>query len=69
MKKKELNEMKFIFFITDNWDEGRGEWESLPMTLGDLIDKNPIEFTNGEECDWDDLDWETCEVKVKLTTK
>ena len=58
--------MKFIFYITDDWDEGRKELESMPMTLGDLIDNNPIEFTDGTKCDWNDLDWETCEVKVKL---
>ena len=61
-----LNDMKFVFAITDDWDDGRKELISTPMTLGDLIDNEDIEFTDGSGCGWKDINWETAEVKVKL---
>lgn len=66
MKKYGLNELKFVFYITDEWDDGIKTMESEPMTLGELIDGEQVDFTDGGYVNWDDLDWSTVKVEVRV---
>ena len=66
VKKYKLNELKFVFYITSDFDDGRCTKESLPMTIGEIIDGFQVDFTDEGYVDWNDLDWENTDVELRI---
>ncbi len=59
MPKTEQRPLKFRIAISSpHWDEEPGSTKiSEPLTLGQIIDHEQIDFTDGGYITWNDIDW------------